>query len=136
MIQNYLFVLQCTCITCCSFPAHLTSTLTLSCYPVTSPRDSAVDTACIQTVVPIIPSRTSWWLKIKGNKYSAFHRISIFIVLSFCYSSSIFVATWAFLRKEYIADILIVRLMLSRQIGSIMLCWEIQKRIEKKIVHR
>ena len=104
-----------TCITSCSSPSHLTSTLTLSCYPVTSPRDSAVDTACIQTVVTIIPSRTNWWLKIKGNKYSAFHRISIISVLSFYYSSSICIAPWAFLRKEYIDDILIVLLMLSTQ---------------------
>ena len=52
-----------TCITLWSVPANLTPTLTSSCYPVTSLRDTTVNATVVLTVVTIKTRRTGWWLK-------------------------------------------------------------------------
>ena len=64
-IYFHMIFMLITCITSCSFPSHLTSTLTLPCYSVTSVWDSTVAATVFLTVVTIATT---------GTRYKYFHK--------------------------------------------------------------
>ena len=78
-----------TCITLWWVPANLTPSLTSSCYPVTSLRDTTVNATVVLTVVTIKTRRTGWWLKDRLKEKKILDSILIFPVYLFSFYNNL-----------------------------------------------
>ena len=65
--KHLLVFMLITCITSCSLPPHLTSTLTLSCYSVTSLWDATVHATVPLTIVTVATPGTGCKYSHKGK---------------------------------------------------------------------